>query len=134
MQRSETNTGPSGPHWGEKEQTVFAPVPLMTGTAPSNTLRSFPLSAISPNMSRLMAEITYHLSWMGRSLGLALALIATASSLKHSRSRSLLPLSRTIRRFILLPFLTSTRSSDTMFILYLSLCGHRCTDHRVHVL
>ena len=33
MQHLETGTGPSGPHWGEKEQTVFAPVLLITGTA-----------------------------------------------------------------------------------------------------
>ena len=33
MQHPETDTGPSGPHWGEKKQIVSAPVPLMTGTA-----------------------------------------------------------------------------------------------------
>ena len=33
MQHPETNTGPSGSHWDEKEQTAFALVPLMTGTA-----------------------------------------------------------------------------------------------------
>ena len=35
MQHPETDTDPSGPHWGEKEQTASALVPLMTGTAPS---------------------------------------------------------------------------------------------------
>ena len=30
MQYLETDIGPSGLHWGEKEQTVSAPVPLMT--------------------------------------------------------------------------------------------------------
>ena len=35
MKHLETDTGPSGPHWGEKEQTVSALVPLMTGTASS---------------------------------------------------------------------------------------------------
>ena len=32
MQHLETDVGPSGPHWGEKEQTVSASVPLMTRT------------------------------------------------------------------------------------------------------
>ena len=36
MQHPETDIGPSGPHWGENEQTVSAPVPLMTGTALSH--------------------------------------------------------------------------------------------------
>ena len=36
MQYPETSTGPLGPHWGEKEQTVFMPVPLMTGTEVSH--------------------------------------------------------------------------------------------------
>ena len=35
MQHLETDIGPSGPHWGEKEQTTSAHVPLMTGTTPS---------------------------------------------------------------------------------------------------
>ena len=38
MQHHETCTGPSGPHWGEKEQTVSAPVPLMTETEVSHIL------------------------------------------------------------------------------------------------
>ena len=36
MQDPGTNTGSSGPYWGEKEQTVSAPVPLMTGTVLSH--------------------------------------------------------------------------------------------------
>ena len=32
MQHPETDAGSSGPHWGEKEQIVSAPLPLMTGT------------------------------------------------------------------------------------------------------
>ena len=36
MHHPEIDTGPSGPHWGEKEQTVSAPVPLMTRTALSH--------------------------------------------------------------------------------------------------
>ena len=36
MQHPETDTGPSSPHWGEKEQTVSTPVPLMIGTALSH--------------------------------------------------------------------------------------------------
>ena len=33
MQHPKTDIGPSSPHWGEKKQTVSAPVPLMTGIA-----------------------------------------------------------------------------------------------------
>ena len=39
MPHPETNIGPSDPHWGEKEQTMSAPVPLMTRTAVSRILR-----------------------------------------------------------------------------------------------
>ena len=39
MKHPETGTGPFGPHWGEKEQTVFALVPLMTGTEVSHIPR-----------------------------------------------------------------------------------------------
>ena len=39
MKHLETNIGPSRPHWGEKEQTVSALVPLMTGTALSHNSR-----------------------------------------------------------------------------------------------
>ena len=47
MQHPETDTGPSGPLWGEKEQTVFAPVPLMTGTALSHNF-GIPASVDNP--------------------------------------------------------------------------------------
>ena len=33
MQHPGTDTGSSDPHWGVEEQTVSAPIPLMTGTA-----------------------------------------------------------------------------------------------------
>ena len=33
MQHPRTDTGSSDPYWGVEEQTVSAPVPLMTGTA-----------------------------------------------------------------------------------------------------
>ena len=33
MQHPRTNASSSGPHWGDREQTVSAPIPLMTGTA-----------------------------------------------------------------------------------------------------
>ena len=36
MQHLRTDTGPSGLYWGEKEQTVYVPVPLMTGTVLSH--------------------------------------------------------------------------------------------------
>ena len=38
MQHPETGTGPSGPHWGEKEQTASVPVPLMIGNVSSHNL------------------------------------------------------------------------------------------------
>ena len=36
MQYSGTDAGSSGPHWGEKEQTVSVHVPLMTRTVSSH--------------------------------------------------------------------------------------------------
>ena len=33
MQHPKTDTSPSGPHWGEKEQIASALVPLMAGNA-----------------------------------------------------------------------------------------------------
>ena len=36
MQHPRTDTGPSSPYWGEKEQTVSLPVSLMIGTALSH--------------------------------------------------------------------------------------------------
>ena len=36
MQHLETNTGPFGSYWGEKEQTVSTHAPLMTGTTLSH--------------------------------------------------------------------------------------------------
>ena len=36
MQHPEIGTGPSGPHWGEKEQTMSAHVLLMTRTEVSH--------------------------------------------------------------------------------------------------
>ena len=36
MQHPETDTGPSSPHWGKKEQTTSVLVPLMIGNAPSH--------------------------------------------------------------------------------------------------
>ena len=47
MQHPKTDTGPSDPHWGEKEQTVFVPVPLMTGTEVSRIL-GIPASVDNP--------------------------------------------------------------------------------------
>ena len=38
MQHPETEASSSSPHWGEKEQTVFAPVLLMAGTMLSQNL------------------------------------------------------------------------------------------------
>ena len=39
MQHPETDTGPSGPHWDEKEQIVSTLVPLMTRTTLSHNSR-----------------------------------------------------------------------------------------------
>ena len=36
MKHPETDTGHSSPHWGEKEQIMSAPIPLMIGTALSH--------------------------------------------------------------------------------------------------
>ena len=47
MQHLETDNSPSGPHWGEKEQTMSAPVPLMTGTTLSHN-SGIPTSVDNP--------------------------------------------------------------------------------------
>ena len=47
MQYLETDTGPSSLHWGEKEQTVSVPVPLMTETALSHN-SGIPASVDNP--------------------------------------------------------------------------------------
>ena len=62
---------------------------------------------------------------------MALALIASAPSLKSSWNRSLLLLSRTIRRLILLSLSTSTHISDAPCVIYFSSNGQGCPDHRV---
>ena len=49
MKHPETDTGPSNPHWGEKEQIVSALVPLMTGTALSHN------SGIPASMDNLVS-------------------------------------------------------------------------------
>ena len=82
-------------------------------------------------MSRLMAVITCHLSWSGRSPDSTLTLIAVASSLKSPWNRSLLLLSRIRRRLILLPLSTSTHVSDAPCVIYFSFNGQVCPDHRV---
>ena len=80
-------------------------------------------------MSRLMVEVTCHLSRLIGNPYLALAQMAT--TLKPSRNRSLWLLSRTRRKLTLLSLDTSTRISDAPCLLYLSLYGHRHPDHRV---
>ena len=44
MPHPETDTGPSDPHWGKKEQVVSEPIPLMIGTEVSRIL-GIPASA-----------------------------------------------------------------------------------------
>ena len=39
MQHPGTDTGPSSTHWGENEQTMLVPVPLVTRTEVSRILR-----------------------------------------------------------------------------------------------
>ena len=51
MQHPETSTGPSGPHWGEKEQTMFAHVPLMIGTEVSH------IPGIPASMGNLISHV-----------------------------------------------------------------------------
>ena len=57
-----TETGSSDPHWGEEEQTVSAPVPLMTGTVPSQspTILAFegnPASYVQANGRSNMSSV-----------------------------------------------------------------------------
>ena len=67
MQHPETDIGPSSPHWGEKEQTVSALIPLMTGTALSHN-SGIPASVeILFHVPRLMAMIACHLPRLARS-------------------------------------------------------------------
>ena len=54
MQHPETDTGPSIPHWGEKEQTASAPVPLMTGNALSHN--SWILASVDNPISCAQAD------------------------------------------------------------------------------
>ena len=131
MQHPETDTGPSGLHWGEKEQTAFAPVPLMTGNAPSHNSKILASVDNPVSCARLMAMIACHLPRLARSPDSALALIAATSSLKSIRSRSLLLLPRARRRLILLPLNTSTHVSDASRVFYFSFNGQGCPDHRV---
>ena len=109
VQHLGTDTGSSGPHWGQKEQTMFVHVPLMTGTMLSHNHRILPLGVIPLHMSRLMAVITCHQSCLACSLNLALALIAAAPPLKLLWSRSPLLLPRARRKLALLPLPTITR-------------------------
>ena len=51
MQHPETGTGPSGPHWSEKEQIVSTLVPLMTGTEVSHIL------GIHASMGNLISHV-----------------------------------------------------------------------------
>ena len=71
------------------------------------TLGSLPLGAIPPNVSRLMAEVTCHLTCLTRNPDLALALMVVALSLKPLRTRNLRLLSRT-RRGLTLPSLATS--------------------------
>ena len=134
MPHPETDTGPSVPHWGEKEQTVSVPIPLMNRTEVSHIPR-IPVYARNLVL-HVWADGNGNMSsvLMIGSPGLALALIATAPSLKSLWNRSLLLLSRTRRRLILLPLATNNCISDAPCILYLSLYSHSRLDHRVHVL
>ena len=75
MQHLETDTGHFVPHWGEKEQTVSTPVPLMTGSEVSRIPR-IPASAGNPT-SHVQADGTGNMSvvlsdwkpWSGLGLG-----------------------------------------------------------------
>ena len=62
------------------------------------------------------------------------ALIIMAPSLKFLCNRSLMLLSQTRKRLVLLPLATSPCISDAPCILYLSLYCHGCPNHIVHVL
>ena len=131
MQHLETGTDPTSPHWGEKEQTVSAPVPLMTRTEVSH------IPGILASTGNLISHVRFYdsnnmSSATSRSHDSALALIAAALSLKSVRNRSLLLLPRARRRLIRKkPYLGC---SVHPLSLSLSLYGHSRLDHRVHVL
>ena len=64
MQDLRTDTGPSSPYWGEKEQSVSALVPLMTGTTLSHNfgILSFegnPASHVKADASGSMSSAPY---------------------------------------------------------------------------
>ena len=74
MQHPETDTSPSGPHWGEKEQTVSVPVPLMTGTALSHYFgilasEGNPASYVQAiGINNISSAVTDYKSWFGLGL------------------------------------------------------------------
>ena len=67
MQYPGTDTGPSSPYWGEKEQTVSTLVPLMIGTALAYNFEILPLWKILSHVPKLMAMIACHLPRLARS-------------------------------------------------------------------
>ena len=108
---------------------MSAPIPLMIGTALSQNPEILASEGNPASYVQVDDRNNIHLSWLGRSPSLALALIATTPSLKSSGSRSLLLLSRTRRRLILLLLATSTRISDAPCTFYFSFNGQGCPDH-----
>ena len=129
-----TDTGSSDTYRGKKEQTVSVGILLMTGTVVS---QHFGIPASGGNLvSSVQAgdnDSTYR-PCLASSPALALALIAAALPLKllWSRSPLLFPCSR--RRLTLLPLPTFTRIPDALCFINLSLYGHSCPNHKVHIL
>ena len=62
MQHLETDISPSGLHWGENEQTVSIPIPLMTGTNVSHIPRI--LASIGNLVSHVRADGSNNMSFV----------------------------------------------------------------------
>ena len=128
----ETMTGSSGMYCAVEERTVSSPVLLLLGLCCPKTLGSLSPGAIPPHVSRLLTMVAYHLPRLTSNSHMSLARMA--ATLGPSRTRNSLPLSSTGRRLTVLPLATSTRIPSAQSILYLSLYGQGCLNHRVHIL
>ena len=84
MQHLGTDTGSSGPHWGEKEHNGSMHVPLMTGTEASHGPEILASKGNPTSHAQLMVMVTCDRIRLARIPGMALALIAVALSLKPS--------------------------------------------------
>ena len=123
MQHPVTDIGSPGPCWGKEEQTASAHVPLTTEAVVSHNSRILAFAGNPASYVQAYGNGNGHRSLLARSLDMDLALMSAAPSpsLKSSWNRSLVLISQTRRRLILLPLATSPRISNAPCILYLSL-------------